>query len=272
MCCVTLGSCGFPSNLASNREHIIKRATTYTYTLLVSAPDPHVTPSRKRVWYLTSDFLVVLSQHVNVNCVIRPDNHVILYQFASSISGLPVRACACRAALPFCHMIVSNPAIWLGYPFSEHADSAQRTRFLRAPYIWDEIEIDAHGVYTRGPYNNVWKGVGSLPYPASTVLCSISFKSFQAFKYISYVQSVVANPCITGKLLAFISKASCNARVGYYWLHVRNILTESSWMIYCTAELTRSKAANRLPSIRYYMDRECKRRARLSQFHLIERA
>ena len=75
------------------------------------APDPHVTPSRKRVWYLTSDFLVVLSQHVNVNCVIRPDNHVILYQFASSISGLPVRACACRAALPFCHMIVSNPAI-----------------------------------------------------------------------------------------------------------------------------------------------------------------
>ena len=23
---------------------------------LVSAPDPHVTPSRKRVWYLTSEF------------------------------------------------------------------------------------------------------------------------------------------------------------------------------------------------------------------------
>ena len=47
------------------------------------------------------------------------------------------------------------------------------TRLLRALY-----EIDAHGVYTRGPYNNVWKGVGSLPYSASTVLCSISFKSF----------------------------------------------------------------------------------------------
>ena len=31
---------------------------------VVSAPDPHVTPSRKRVWYLTSEFLVVLSQHV----------------------------------------------------------------------------------------------------------------------------------------------------------------------------------------------------------------
>ena len=30
---------------------------------LVSAPDPHVTPSRKRVWYLTSECLVVLSQH-----------------------------------------------------------------------------------------------------------------------------------------------------------------------------------------------------------------
>ena len=59
---------------------------------------------------------------MNVNCVIRPDNHVILYQFASSISGLPVRACTCRAVLPFCHMIVS---IQRSYPFSEHADSAQ---------------------------------------------------------------------------------------------------------------------------------------------------
>ena len=32
--------------------------------MVVSAPDPHVTPSRKRVWYLTSECLVVLSQHV----------------------------------------------------------------------------------------------------------------------------------------------------------------------------------------------------------------
>ena len=31
---------------------------------VVSVPDPHVTPARKRVWYLTSEFLVVLSQHV----------------------------------------------------------------------------------------------------------------------------------------------------------------------------------------------------------------
>ena len=31
---------------------------------VVSAPDPHVTPSRKRVWYLTSECLVVLSRHV----------------------------------------------------------------------------------------------------------------------------------------------------------------------------------------------------------------
>ena len=69
--------------------------------LWLDTPDPHVTHSRK------SAFLVVLSQHVNVNCVILPDNHVILYQFASSISGLPVRACACRAAPPLCHMIVS---------------------------------------------------------------------------------------------------------------------------------------------------------------------
>ena len=39
-------------------------------------------------------------------------------------------------------------------------------------------------------------------------------------------------------------------------------------MIYCTAQLTRGKAVNRLPSIRYYVDRACKRRARLSQFDL----
>ena len=76
--------------------------------------------------YLTSEFLVVLSQHVNVNCVIRPDNHVILYQFASSISVLPVRACACRAALPFCHMIVSiQRSDWVTR--FKHADSAQPT-------------------------------------------------------------------------------------------------------------------------------------------------
>ena len=64
-------------------------------------------------------------------------------------------------------------------------------------------------------------------------------------EYIAYVQSVVANPCFTGKLLAFISKASCNAGVGYYWLHIRNILTKRSWMIYYTAQLTRGRAANR---------------------------
>ena len=33
---------------------------------VVSVPDPHVTPARKRVWYLTSAFLVVLSQHGGV--------------------------------------------------------------------------------------------------------------------------------------------------------------------------------------------------------------
>ena len=33
-------------------------------THIVSAPDPHVTPAQKRVWCLTSEFLVVLSQHV----------------------------------------------------------------------------------------------------------------------------------------------------------------------------------------------------------------
>ena len=59
------------------------------------------------VRYLTSDFLVVLSQHVNV---IRSDNHMILYQFASLY---PV----CRSThahavgTTLCHMIVANPAI-----------------------------------------------------------------------------------------------------------------------------------------------------------------
>ena len=58
------------------RRKFIRRGARY-YVVLVSVPDPHVTPARKRVWYLTSAFLVVLSQHVNVSCVIRPDNHVI---------------------------------------------------------------------------------------------------------------------------------------------------------------------------------------------------
>ena len=81
---------------------------THTHTHIVSAPDPHMTPARKRVWYLTSAFLVVLSQHVNVNYV---NNHVIEYQFASSISGLPVSACVCRVGTTFMSHEVSNPAI-----------------------------------------------------------------------------------------------------------------------------------------------------------------
>ena len=51
--------------------------------------------------YLTSAVLVVLSQHVNVNCVMRPDTISVLYQFALSISGLPVRVCACCAGTTF---------------------------------------------------------------------------------------------------------------------------------------------------------------------------
>ena len=36
------------------------RRSTHIHTqyTLVSAPDPHVTPARKRVWYLTSDLLL----------------------------------------------------------------------------------------------------------------------------------------------------------------------------------------------------------------------
>ena len=33
-------------------------------SMLVSVPDPDVTPARMRVWCLKSEFLVVLSQHV----------------------------------------------------------------------------------------------------------------------------------------------------------------------------------------------------------------
>ena len=50
-------------------NHVLVEMYGWLYMSLVSAPDPHVTPSRKRVWYLTSDFLVVLSQHVNVKIV-----------------------------------------------------------------------------------------------------------------------------------------------------------------------------------------------------------
>ena len=67
--------------------------------------------------------------------------------------------------------------------------------------------------------NNVWKGE-SVHCLTPRQLCCAVYHSRAFCEYISYVQSVVANPCITGKLLAFISKASCNARVGYYGLHI----------------------------------------------------
>ena len=64
---------GFPASLVTNslfavlqtlqRLYCCSMSKTFiiTYVYLVSAPDPHVTPARKRVWYLTSDFLVVLT-------------------------------------------------------------------------------------------------------------------------------------------------------------------------------------------------------------------
>ena len=77
-------------------NHVTSHMITKECNSLVSAPDHHVIPARKRVWYLTSAFLVVLSQHVNVNCIIRPDR-----EFVSSISGLPVRTCVCRVGTTF---------------------------------------------------------------------------------------------------------------------------------------------------------------------------
>ena len=59
---------------------------------------------------------------MNVNCVIRPDNRVILYQFASSISGLPVTS----------HDSFSD---LIGLPVSEHADSAQTDVGTRGGYF-----------------------------------------------------------------------------------------------------------------------------------------
>ena len=44
------------------RVHV--RVWDRDYMLLVSVPDSHVHPPEKRVWSLSKDFLVVLSQHV----------------------------------------------------------------------------------------------------------------------------------------------------------------------------------------------------------------
>ena len=42
---------------------------------------PSRSPARRRVWYTAGIFLVVLNQHVCVNCVIQPDSHVITAPF-----------------------------------------------------------------------------------------------------------------------------------------------------------------------------------------------
>ena len=44
-------------------------------------PRPSCSHAQRRVWYTASNFLVVLSQHVCVNCVIQPDSHVITAPF-----------------------------------------------------------------------------------------------------------------------------------------------------------------------------------------------
>ena len=104
---------------------------------LVSAPDLHVTPARKRVWYLTSEFLVVLSQHVR-----KMGNPIRSLDSKLSCECRTARACAHRQTgygrrkLVLYHMIVRS-----NYTISLHADSAQpRKRMLDTTCyvrVWD---------------------------------------------------------------------------------------------------------------------------------------
>ena len=61
-------------------------------------------------------------------CTVGP-NTFIPAIWMSKYSATIHLYCMCRTGrhcrLPSCHIIVLNLAIWLGYPFSEHADSAQ---------------------------------------------------------------------------------------------------------------------------------------------------
>ena len=70
--------------------------------------------TEKRVWFVTSDFLVVLTHHVYIYCVTWHDNHVVSFAYT--------RTCAERDR--YLYFIMSN-LIELAYPFSEHGDSAQ---------------------------------------------------------------------------------------------------------------------------------------------------
>ena len=45
----------FPRSFSHTRLGLRPRPVLKTTSGIVSAPDPHVTPSRKRVWYLTEE-------------------------------------------------------------------------------------------------------------------------------------------------------------------------------------------------------------------------
>ena len=70
------------------KKLVIVRAMVYELVWWVKVihhvslvPRPSRSPARRRVWYTASNILVVLSQHVCVNCVIQPDSHVITAPF-----------------------------------------------------------------------------------------------------------------------------------------------------------------------------------------------
>ena len=73
---------------------------------------------------------------MNVNCVIRPDNHVIFVPicFVNIRSAGPRMRVPCGT--PLCHMSF-NPA---GSPFSEHADSAQPRIPTRPSFVRESRE------------------------------------------------------------------------------------------------------------------------------------
>ena len=67
--------------------HTVSCQLTESLSQASLVPRPSRAPTRKRVWYIRCDFLVVLSQHVYVSCVIqpvspRPSTAVVLFHCA----------------------------------------------------------------------------------------------------------------------------------------------------------------------------------------------
>ena len=99
-------------------------------------------PSRGPVWtgVQRPKFLVMLSQQVYRNCVTRRNSHV--FASRSLLNVCPERT------LPLCR---TNLAIWLGYPFSKHADSGRprnSTLYTRPCFVREHVRVWTHDYTT----------------------------------------------------------------------------------------------------------------------------